>query len=120
MRVVLCAMLVIVAIVCVNVDSWAVSVRPEEVKCRLKGDPLLFGAASFFVPGLGQFFNGQDGKGITHLVVAIILPAAVAYLAYIIVPISPLAFAVPSLIYLAWALYSALDAYNIAAEYCKA
>ena len=119
MRVVLCAILVVVAIACVTVDSWAKYYRPEEVKCRLKSDPLLSGAASFFVPGLGQFFNGQDGKGLVHFVVAIILPAVVAYIAYILVPISPLAFAAPSLVYLLWAVYSALDAYNIAAEYCK-
>ena len=46
---------------------WA---QGSAVKCRLKADPLLPGAASFLIPGLGQFLNGEDGKGFTHLIIA--------------------------------------------------
>jgi hypothetical protein len=51
--------------------AWA---QQGPAKCRLKADPLLPGAASFLIPGLGQFLNGEDGKGLTHLLIAIVLP----------------------------------------------
>lgn len=51
--------------------AWA---QQGPVKCRLKADPLLPGAASFLIPGLGQFLNGEDGKGFTHLIIALVCP----------------------------------------------
>jgi len=91
-------------------------------KCRVKTDPILVGAASFLVPGLGQFLNGEDGKGFLHLTVGLALPVALQVGAILISTVSPftatvLAIASP-LIYLAWGVHSALDAYNVHASYC--
>lgn len=91
-------------------------------KCRVRTDPILVGAASFLIPGLGQFLNGEDGKGFLHLTVGLALPVALQVGAILISTVSPftgtvLAIASP-LIYLAWGVHSALDAYNVHASYC--
>ncbi len=88
--------------------------------CRVKGDPLIFGAASFLVPGLGQFMNGQDGKGLLHLAVAIALPTVAGFLIFTLNPPLPIALLVPSALYLGWSVLSAMDAYEVASTYCKA
>jgi len=100
--------------------AWA---QQGPAKCRLKADPLLPGAASFLIPGLGQFLNGEDGKGLTHLLIAIVLPSAVGLGAILLLPVSPmlsyiLLVAAPVL-YLGWAVASAMDAYQIADKYCR-
>lgn len=100
--------------------AWA---QGGTVKCRLKADPLLPGAASFLIPGLGQFLNGEDGKGFTHLIIALVLPTAVGLGALLLAPVVPtlsyiLLLAAPAL-YLGWAVTSALDAYQIADKYCR-
>jgi len=96
----------------------------EAPECRLEGDPLLFGVASFFVPGLGQFFNGQDGKGLLHIAVALGLPIAVYAAGIILVRIVPeiagLLFVSSPLLYLGWGAWSGMDAYNVSSEYCTA
>jgi TM2 domain-containing membrane protein YozV len=121
MRLTITLVLMVAAMAVVGVDGWAI--KAEEVKCRLKSDPLIAGGASFLVPGLGQFMNGQDGKGLVHLIVGVALPTAVVFSATLIAPISPLAaillvYAVP-VVYLGWVVHSALDAYNVAGEYCR-
>ncbi len=94
----------------------------EAPDCRLEGDPLLFGVASFFVPGLGQFFNGQDGKALLHIVVALGLPVAIYAAGIILVRVSPeiagLLFVSSPLLYLGWGAWSGMDAYNVSTEYC--
>jgi len=87
--------------------------------CRVKGDPLIFGAASFLVPGLGQFMTGQDGKGLLHLGVAIALPSVAWFLIVTLSPPLPIAYLVPSVLYLGWSVLSAMDAYEVASTYCK-
>ena len=87
--------------------------------CRVKGDPLIFGAASFLVPGLGQFMTGQDGKGLLHLAVAIALPTVAGFLIATLSPPLPIAFLVPSALYLGWSVLSAMDAYEVASTHCK-
>lgn len=104
----------------VNAQTAEAEKAPE---CRLKGDPLLFGAASFFVPGAGQFMLGQDGKAFGHLIIGLGLPSAV-YLAGTLFyrvssGIASLLFLSSPLLYLGWSSYSAMDAYNIGKEYCK-
>ncbi len=107
----------------VSMDLWAVQTETEAPKCRVKGDPLLIGAASFFIPGLGQFMNGEDGKGLTHLIVAVALPTAVLVAAFFVStfapPLAALLYLTSPVIYLSWAVYSAIDAYNVAAQYCS-
>lgn len=91
-------------------------------KCRVKTDPILVGAASFVIPGLGQFLNGEDGKGFLHLTVGLALPVTLQVGAILLSTVSPftamvLGIAAP-LVYLAWAVHSALDAYNVHTTYC--
>lgn len=113
MGVVLCAALVL--FVLPPVESFAVQDQP---KCRVKGDPLLIGAASFLIPGLGQFLNGEDSKGLVHLVVAVALPTVV-YISSLILPLGGVLYIVAPLFYLGWGVYSAMDAYSVANTYCK-
>lgn len=114
-------------VVVIGVIAALVLVGGEELfgaqkapSCRVKGDPLIFGAASFFVPGLGQFMTGQDGKGLFHLVVAVALTTtAVTRFLTAMLPY-PWDILVPSGFYLGWAVLSAMDAYEVASTYCKA
>jgi TM2 domain-containing membrane protein YozV len=103
-----------------HVDALAAQDAP---KCRVKGDPLLLGVASFFVPGLGQFLNGEDGKGLTHLVIGLALPTAVLLVSVMAAVTSPVLsgvlIVVAPALYLAWAVYSAMDAYRVAEKYCR-
>ncbi len=107
----------------IGIDLWAAQMEAEAPKCRVKGDPLLIGAASFFIPGLGQFMNGEDGKGLMHLIVAVALPTAVLVSAFFVStfapPLAALLYLTSPVIYLSWAVYSAIDAYNVAAQYCS-
>lgn len=116
------AALVILAISLSSAEVWAA--QPGFApKCRVKTDPVLVGAASFLIPGLGQFMNGEDGKGFLHLTVGLALPVTLQVGAILLSTVSPftatvLGVAAP-LIYLAWAVHSALDAYNVAVTYCS-
>ena len=107
----------------IGIDLWAAQMEAEAPRCRVKGDPLLIGAASFFIPGLGQFMNGEDGKGLMHLIVAVALPTAVLVSAFFVStfapPLAALLYLTSPVIYLSWAVYSAIDAYNVAAQYCS-
>jgi len=77
-------------------------------------DPLLMGVASFVVPGLGQFLQGDVSKAVTHFVVAVAISTAGFYLAWLTpAPVYPLV----GLATLGWALYSAMDSYQMAVEY---
>lgn len=81
-------------------------------------DPLIHGLASFLVPGLGQYLNGEPDKALVHFLVAVAIPTAGYYLA--VITINPfLAYAVP-LVQLSWHVFSALDAYNVAQAYNEA
>jgi len=44
-------------------------------------DPLIHGLASFLVPGLGQYLNGEPDKALVHFLVAVAIPTAGYYLA---------------------------------------
>jgi hypothetical protein len=81
-------------------------------------DPLIHGLASFLIPGLGQYLNGEPDKALVHFLVAVAIPTAGYYLA--VITVNPfLAYAVP-LVQLGWHVYSALDAYNVAQAYNEA
>lgn len=112
---------VLVAVSLSGAEVWAA--QPGSApKCRVKTDPILVGAASFLIPGLGQFLNGEDGKGVLHLTVGLALPVLLQVGAVLVSTVSPftamvLALASP-LMYLAWGVHSALDAYNVHVTYC--
>lgn len=103
--------------------GWGAPTLQEPVRCRLRADPLIPGAASFLIPGLGQFLNGQDGKGFTHLIIAIALPSVVGLGAILLAPavsfLSYLLLLAAPVLYLGWAVASAMDAYQIADKYCR-
>lgn len=113
--------LILLAVSLGSAEAWA-SQPGSAPKCRVRTDPILVGAASFVVPGLGQFLNGEDGKGFLHLTVGLALPVTLQVGAILLSPLSPftamvLGIAAP-LVYLAWAVHSALDAYNVHTAYC--
>jgi hypothetical protein len=87
--------------------AWA----QEEVSLR----PLIHGAASLVIPGLGQYLNGEYDKALTHFVVTIVLDVGVWYLADILPWWYPSYYLVSG-VHALWALYSAIDAYQTALE----
>lgn len=115
------SILVLMAALVVGIGTDLQAAQPAPA-CRVKGDPLLIGAASFLIPGLGQFLNGEDGKGLMHLLVGLALPVSVTIAAVLLGAASPLIgtvlYLAAPLIYLAWAVNSAIDAYGVAAQYC--
>ncbi len=107
----------------VGADASAAARAPEQPdKCRLKGDPLMFGVASFLIPGLGQFMVGEDGRGLQHLIVAVALPTVVlvaaVFLGAVAPPLGVVLYLASPLIYFGWSIYSAVDAYGLAAQRC--
>ena len=79
-------------------------------------DPLLMGVASFLVPGLGQFIQGDTDTALTHFLVALVIPVAGGYLA-IASPAPSLVSVAAGIAQLSWAFYSATDSYKMAVEY---
>jgi len=95
----------------------------EEIpKCRFVGDSLVPAGLSFVIPGLGQFANGQDGKGFLHLGVALALPTAFYLMANVfgntLGSYYTWALLFPAL-QLGWHAYSAYEAYGVNQEYCR-
>ncbi len=78
-------------------------------------DAWIPGIASFVLPGLGQLLNDQLDKAILHFAVDV----AIVGLGYYVVALLPFGaaayYAIPAL-HLGWALYSGLDAYNVAKD----
>ena len=72
------------------------------------------GLASFVLPGLGQLLNDQIDRAIIHFAVDIGIVALGSY-AVGLFGLTPLYYAVPAL-HLGWAIYSGLDAYNVAKD----
>jgi len=81
-------------------------------------DPLVYGLASFLIPGLGQYLNGEPDKALVHFLVAVAIPTVGYYMAAI--TLNPLLAYVTPLAQLGWSIYSALDAYNVAKAYNEA
>jgi len=64
-------LITVVSVFLVLVGSFDLLGAQRVPSCRVKGDPIIPGVASFFIPGIGQFMNGDDAKGFTHLVVKV-------------------------------------------------
>lgn len=76
--------------------------------------PLIHGIASFAIPGLGQYLNGEYNKALVHFGVAVGIGVVGGYLAWVLpTPGFSLSWGV-GLAYTAWALYSGWDAYTVA------
>lgn len=48
-----------------------VGMAQERVQER---DPLLYGLASFIIPGHGQYLNDEPGKALAHFIIAVAIP----------------------------------------------
>ncbi|NOX44375.1 MAG: hypothetical protein GXO72_01370 [Caldiserica bacterium] len=81
-------------------------------------DPVVYGLASFLIPGLGQYLNGEPDKALVHFLVAVAIPTVGYYMA--VITLNPFLAYVTPLAQLGWSIYSALDAYNVAKEYNRA
>jgi len=75
-------------------------------------DPLLYGLASFVLPGLGQYLNGEPNKALSHFLIAVAIPVVCPLL----FPSYPyvLSSSLCMLLQLGWHAYSAIDAYETA------
>jgi len=125
MKTLLCVLIVVGVVVGLGgTVTAAVLAQDTAPECRMKGDAFLFGGASFLLPGLGQFFAGEDGKALMHIAIALGLPIAVYVVAISISRVSPELAAVlivtSPLAYLGWSVVSAMDAYNTSKAYCQA
>jgi len=74
-----------------------------------KLDPLLAAVASLILPGLGQYLLGDQAKGINHFLI---------YLGVWLVGVilAPFTAGITSILPVAWAIYSAYDAYQMASK----
>jgi energy-converting hydrogenase Eha subunit E len=79
---------------------------------------VVYGLASFLIPGLGQYLNGEPDKALVHFLVAVAIPTVGYYMAFI--ALNPFLAYVTPLAQLGWSIYSALDAYNVAKGYNEA
>lgn len=85
--------------------------RDEEA---ITSDPLLYGLASFILPGLGQYLNGEPGKALAHLLIAVAIPLICDLITYYSFPFYYPRYRICTLVYVGWAAYSAIDAYQTA------
>lgn len=76
-------------------------------------DAWIPGVASLAIPGLGQLLNGDEDKALVHFVVGLGISAIGYGIGWYILPGAW--YLVPTL-YLAWSVYSAFDAYNVAKD----
>ena len=73
--------------------------------------PLIRGMASFVIPGLGQYLNGEYEKALTHFVVIVAVDVGTQYVGNLL-PSYP--DWITGALHTLWALYSAVDAYQTA------
>jgi len=99
---VLCCVLVMLAVGTLGVSAQS-------------NDAWIPGLASFVLPGLGQFLNDEVDKAILHLGVAVAIDVGVYYLAALL-PFGYYTAPLVGLAHLGWAVYSGLDAYNVAKD----
>lgn len=107
-----------IVIMLVAVTSLAVlAVLPEVGVAQERQeqvDPLLYGLASFVLPGLGQYLNGESGKALAHLLIAVAIPLVCDLVTYYTFPFYYPRYRICTLAYVGWAAYSAIDAYQTA------
>ncbi|MCK5828455.1 hypothetical protein KAH43_08035 [Candidatus Bipolaricaulota bacterium] len=74
------------------------------------------GIASFVLPGLGQLINDQMDRAILHFGVAVALNVGGYYVATLLPYRYYYSYSLVGLIHLGWAVYSGLDAYDVAKD----
>ena len=80
-------------------------------------DPLLYGLASFILPGLGQYLNDEPGKALTHFIIAAAIPVVCYTVTYYTIPYWYPRYTLCGLASLGWAAMSAMDAYETAKRF---
>ena len=78
-------------------------------------DAWIPGIASFVVPGVGQLLNNQMDKAILHFGVMVAINVGTYYTASFF-RYSYYRYSLIGLLHLGWAVYSGMDAYNVAKE----
>ena len=71
------------------------------------------GFASLLIPGVGQFLNDEMDKAVLHFGIGVGINVA-GYYAAVFLPLGAYGYPIWGLAHLAWALYSAYDAYDVA------
>lgn len=89
---------------------------PTTAMAQEEREPLLYGLASFVLPGLGQYLNEEPGKAVSHFLIAVALPVLCYYINYTLPYRYPL-YPVCGLLSLGWAAYSGIDAYETAKRF---
>lgn len=110
--------IVIVVMLGVVVLALLPTVGMAQEKPRSR-DPLLYGLASFVLPGLGQYLNEEPGKALTHFLIAVAAPVACYAITYYTVPYYLPRYSLCGLVSLGWGAYSAIDAYETAKRFNK-
>jgi len=83
-------------------------------------NPLLYGLASFILPGVGQFLNDEPDKALVHFVVAVAIPTVFTIVGHFLHwHLWYLRHALTGLFSLGWHTYSAIDAYRTAERFNK-
>jgi hypothetical protein len=77
-------------------------------------DAWIPGLASFVLPGLGQLINDQMDRAILHFGVAVALNVGGYYIATLLPFQYYYSYSLVGLIHLGWAVFSGLDAYDVA------
>ena len=92
------------------VSGFAQASRPS--------DAWVPGLASFLIPGLGQLINDQMDKAIIHFGVAVGISVGGSLISTALLYNGGFwyGYSIVGLAYLAWSVYSGLDAYNVAKE----
>ena len=57
-------------------DSYSFKAKSNKSNNNESGKNVFPAVASFFIPGFGQFLNGENGKGIKHLVGGLLICCA--------------------------------------------
>jgi len=98
----------VVVVLGVSVFSPLVGIAQEN---KEEKDPLLYGLASFVLPGLGQYLNNQPSKALTHFLVALAIPV---FCPVLVPDYWFIGWRICWLLQLGWHAYSAIDAYETA------
>ncbi|MGC9530170.1 MAG: hypothetical protein ACP5G2_06110 [Candidatus Bipolaricaulaceae bacterium] len=77
--------------------------------------PLVHGAASLLLPGLGQYLNGEYDKALTHFLVDVALVVGASWASTFLPYYFP-SYLVITAAHTLWALHSAIDAYQTALQ----
>jgi len=106
-------------VVALLIGLLAVMAVASSAQVAYRSDAWIPGLASFIIPGLGQLINDQIDKAITHFAVFVAIDVGGWYLTAL-VPWHYYGYnyrySIIAVAHFAWALYSGLDAYNVAKD----